>query len=77
MDEVRASAKQVVVLPWSFPPKCMESGDYMRRVLQTTNHITYAYGNLPGDAQMQTPFMRQGLQQTLWRKTLKHFGINL
>lgn len=33
-------------MSWSFPPKCMESGDYMRRVLQTADHITYVYGNL-------------------------------
>lgn len=45
IDEVRASAKQVVVCAdLSTPPKCMEPGDYIHWVLQTTNHITY--GNL-------------------------------
>lgn len=52
----------------------MESGDYMRWVLQTTNHITYAYGNLLEMHKCCLLFMYQGLQQTLWRN---RSGINL
>lgn len=48
MDIQRFSDEQVVrcVADLSHPNVCMQSGDYMRWLLQTTNHITYGYGNL-------------------------------
>lgn len=65
-DEVRVSS-----VCWSFPPKCMESGDYMRWLLQTTNHITYAHGNLPE--------MHKCCRYLCTKVSGKHFGsgINL
>lgn len=62
-DGVRASAKQVVVGADLFPPKCMESGDYMRWVLNTTNHITYAHGKSVEDVQSLQLFVYQGLHK--------------
>lgn len=46
----------------------------MRWVLQTTNHITYAYGNLLEMHKCCLLFTYHGLQHTLWRN---RSGINL
>lgn len=73
MDEVRASAKQVVECADLSPSKCMESGDYIRWVLQTTNHITY--GNLLEMHKCCRYVFIKGLWQTHWRNTLSS-GIN-